>query len=183
MNPRLLTWPVLPARGIRPAAGSPVPRESVPSACPRVLFVDDDPEVRSLGKLALTRAGYAAEVAGNGAEAWDALVSESYQLLVTDHQMPRLTGLELAAQARRAGMRLPIIMISGSLDPTSDPACVWLDFSAFLPKPFALRELLNTVARVLPAIPNRAPVAASPPPGPARDGRGVQPYLHFGINE
>ena len=63
--------------------------------------------------------------------------------------MPRLTGLELAGEARRAGMHLPIIMTSGSSLQLDDPGCAWLELAAFLPKPSTPACLLDTVDQVL----------------------------------
>jgi CheY-like chemotaxis protein len=148
-----------------------------------VLFVDDDPAIRTLAKIVLTGAGYAVDFAGDGTEAWDTLRATNYDLLVTDHQMPRLTGVELAVLVRRAGMRLPIVMTSGSFDPTAEPACAWLNLAAFLSKPFTLGSLVETVTRLLPSAASRRPVASQTEDGLALRGPRFQPYLHFGINE
>ena len=97
--------------------------------------------------------------------------------------MPGLTGLELSSYARVAGMRLPIMMISGSFSAMQDPVWAQLDIAAFLPKPFAFDALVETVERVLLSANN----------GRASDNivnstlwrivSAIQPYRHGGINE
>jgi CheY-like chemotaxis protein len=185
MNTRLKVAPVSAARAIRPAATpfAAASRDSFAPPRPMVLFVDDDPAIRALGKAVLTRAGYAVDFAADGAEAWEALAAMDYDLLVTDHQMPRMTGLELAVQVRRAGMRLPIIMTSGSFDPTREVACAWLNLAAFLPKPFTIGSLLDAVARVLPSAAQRQPVGNQPASSLLPRDLESRAYLHFGINE
>ena len=61
----------------------------------RILYVDDDALLRELGEQILVRLGYDVDTAKDGAEGWDALHEHEYQLLITDYQMPCLTGLEL----------------------------------------------------------------------------------------
>ena len=99
--------------------------------------------------MLLARSGYDVDTAADGVEALAALRKCPYQLLFTDHEMPRLTGLQLAAQARRAGMSLPIVLASGSLEALSDPESEWLALAARLPKPFDAESLLHIVGQAL----------------------------------
>jgi len=117
----------------------------------RILYVDDDSSLRRLGELALSRAGFDVDTAGNGREAWAALNSREYQMLITDHDMPEMTGLVLVALARRAGMTLPIVLASGSLDPLLTPLPAKLGLTAFLPKPFSSATLVDVVIQGLPS--------------------------------
>ena len=103
--------------------------------------------------MLLARSGYDVDTATNGVEALEALRKCPYQLLFTDHEMPRLTGLQLAAQARLAGMTLPIVLASGSLEALSDPDSGWLGLAARLPKPFDAESLLNIVEQALSTSP------------------------------
>lgn len=115
----------------------------------RILYVDDDPTIRSLGGWVLSRLGYVVVTAADGAEAWAALNREEFQLLITDHDMPVMTGLELITQARRAGMRIPIVIASGSLNALKYRSSVALGLAACLEKPFTADELREIVERVL----------------------------------
>jgi DNA-binding response OmpR family regulator len=129
----------------------------------RILVVDDDPYICHLSAEVLIRHGYEVDAAADGAAAWQALNADRYDLLITDHNMPRLTGVELVRKLRSARMALPVIMSTGRL-PTKELAQnPSLQLAAMLPKPFSVEELLGTVTKVL-----RATVSASgqiePPP-------------------
>ena len=101
--------------------------------------------------MLLTRSGYHVDTAADGLEALAALRASPYNLLITDHQMPRLTGLQLAAQARLAGMNLPIVLASGSVEALEDTDSERLGFAARLAKPFNAEDLLKTVSQALSA--------------------------------
>src|ERR1043166_410421 len=128
---------------------APARRLTVVEPRARILYVDDEPQLRRLSELVLARSGYDVDTAADGAEAWAAFLDMNYHLLITDNDMPRLTGLELATQARLAGMRLPIVLASGSVDAHRNPATSWLELAAHLPKPFGAEALVETVERVL----------------------------------
>lgn len=148
----------------------------------RILYVDDDASTRRLGELVLARSGYDVDVANDGMEAWDALHDVNYNLLVTDHKMPRLTGLELVTQARLAGMRLPIVLATGSVDALSDPSTAWLGLAARLPKPFGSDTLVATVEHVLHGANHLGQHHSAMSSVLARLAQ-IQPYSRWGINE
>ena len=58
-----------------------------------ILVVDDDGDIRHLNSEVLACSGYKVDVAADGALGWDALQLNSYDLLLTDHDMPNLTGV------------------------------------------------------------------------------------------
>ncbi len=80
----------------------------------RILVADDSLTVRELERKLLTSQGYEVETAVDGADAWNALRSGKYDLLVTDIDMPRLDGIELVKLIRNhAQLRdLPVIVMS-----------------------------------------------------------------------
>src|SRR5437870_4252624 len=81
----------------------------------KVLVAEDDESTRYLLCRFLERAGYRVEAAADGEEAWNALLVSHYDLLLSDHNMPRLRGLDLVARLRAAGLNLPVIIDSASL--------------------------------------------------------------------
>ena len=115
----------------------------------RILVVDDDVAVRELSTLVLSNCGYKVDAAEDGAEGWEALHANNYDLLITDQNMPRVSGIELVKKLRSAFMTLPVVMASSSI-PTEalnkDPS---LQVAAMLLKPFTCDELLDTVNQVL----------------------------------
>ena len=80
----------------------------------RILLVDDSPVVLALHKYALETAGYQCATASNGYSALERLLEESFTLVITDVNMPRMDGYELAKNIRRTqGYEfVPIILIS-----------------------------------------------------------------------
>lgn len=82
----------------------------------RVLFVDDEADVRMLGRLTLRRHGFTVTEARNGLEAVAAVASDRFDVIVLDQRMPELTGLDAAARIRSGGYDGPILLFSGYLD-------------------------------------------------------------------
>jgi CheY-like chemotaxis protein len=115
----------------------------------RILVADDDEVIRYLISTILDDADFNVDAASDGQQAWESLLHEHYDLLVTDNQMPRLAGIDLIERIRDAGRSLPVIVASGTFpveQVRNDPQ---LQIAAVLPKPFCTSELLNTVRHVL----------------------------------
>jgi DNA-binding NtrC family response regulator len=115
----------------------------------RIMLVEDDPDLRGLSAEALVHEGYEVDFAENGIRAWKALHLKRYDLLITDNNMPRMTGLQLVGKLRSAGIELPVILASGTAPPEALLKDTTLRFSAVIPKPFTLDQLVQTVKRVL----------------------------------
>jgi DNA-binding response OmpR family regulator len=115
----------------------------------RILVVDDEPHIRELNARALAFSGYHVITVEDGALAWDALQHSHYDLLITDHNMPRLTGIELVKKLHAARMAVPVIMVTGALPTEELKQHPELQIDATLLKPFTTDELLGTVRQVL----------------------------------
>jgi CheY-like chemotaxis protein len=137
-----------------------IPAGSVPFYPTRVLVVDDDHEIRKLHAAILTFAGYDAEMAKDGAEALEQLSNGRFDLLFTDRLMPVLDGESLVLALRSAGIRIPIVMVSGSLEQCPLSERVAREISAALPKPIRADELLAAIFAALHPSPKPLPVAA-----------------------
>jgi two-component system sensor histidine kinase and response regulator WspE len=129
----------------------PVTTAQAPAARPirRILVVDDDSDIRRLNSVVLQRSGYEVDTAADGAEAWETLNTESYDLLLTDHDMSRLTGVELIKKLRGALNAMPVILVSGKMPTEELSRHPWLQIEAVLCKPYHGGELLATVEEVL----------------------------------
>jgi DNA-binding response OmpR family regulator len=115
----------------------------------RILMVDDDSLLLQLSTEVLIHAGYGVDAAADGAAAWRVLTSDSYDLLITDNNMPKVTGVELLEKLHAARMSLPVIMASGAVPTEELNWHPWLKLDAVLLKPFSGDELLGTVEKVL----------------------------------
>jgi two-component system OmpR family response regulator len=115
----------------------------------RILVVDDEPHIRQLCADALAYSGYHVDSAEDGVAAWERLQNNVYDLLVTDNNMCRLTGIGLIKKLRAARMALPVIMVSGAMPTDELDRHPWLRIDASLHKPFTVDELVGTVREVL----------------------------------
>ena len=114
-----------------------------------ILMVEDVTELRALNAELLSRSGYRVDTAENAVLAWKALQSKRYDLLITDNNMPGVTGLDLIRQLRSEDMMLPVILASGTAPAEELEQNPWLAVSALLPKPYTSDELLKAVDEVL----------------------------------
>jgi len=145
--------------------------------------VDDEGEIRQLSAGALVRFGYRVDLAEDGAAAWKALHANSYDLLITDNNMPKMSGVELVKKLRCARMTLPVILASGELPTEELDRNPWLQFAATLVKPFSSGQLLETVGTVLLDADNTRSRAAAFFPVPTHYILQITPASQWGINE
>jgi two-component system, OmpR family, alkaline phosphatase synthesis response regulator PhoP len=115
----------------------------------RVLVVDDDGFMRHLNAETLIRSGCQVDTAENGANAWDMLQLKSYDLLITDNDMPKVSGVELLKRLNAANMTLPVVMATGTLPKEEFAQNPRLRPAAMLLKPFTGDELSGAVEKVL----------------------------------
>ncbi|KAA9154568.1 response regulator transcription factor [Amycolatopsis acidicola] len=115
----------------------------------RILVVDDDRAVRESLRRSLEFNGYQVELAGDGAQALERVIADRPDAMILDVMMPRLDGLEVARRLRSTGDDLPILVLTAR-DTVSDRVS-GLDAGAddYLPKPFALEELLARLRALL----------------------------------
>ena len=116
----------------------------------RILFVDDEKEINSFGKLGLGMMGYEVTTASDGEEAWK-LVSASpdeFDLVLTDQNMPRMKGDVLAGRIKSLRPGLPVVLCTGYYgDSCPSNAAVGVD--AIIYKPYLLSDLSKTIESLL----------------------------------
>jgi two-component system response regulator MprA len=114
-----------------------------------ILVVDDDRAVRESLRRSLQFNGYTVELAENGQQALDVVARQRPDAMVLDMMMPRVDGLEVCRRLRSIGDDLPVLVLTAR-DAVSDRVA-GLDAGAddYLPKPFALEELLARLRALL----------------------------------
>jgi DNA-binding NtrC family response regulator len=132
----------------------------------RILVVEDDGGVRRFNAALLIRSGYEVDTAENGAAAWDMLQRKRYDLLVTDNEMPKMSGVELIGRVVAADLPLPVIMATGLLPAHAFARLPWLQPAAMLIKPYTSEELLGKVKQTLNARQRTTNKIAPPPAEP-----------------
>ena len=117
-----------------------------------ILIAEDNPALSGVIRFNLTRVGFDVTATRNGREAWQRAQAERFDLVVTDHQMPEMTGVELIEQLRQMPeyAAVPIIMLTAKgLELDMTRLREELGIAAALAKPFSPTELVNTVEQCL----------------------------------
>lgn len=118
---------------------------------PRILAVDDEPNIVRLIQVNLERDGYTVETANNGAQALAKIRQNRPDLLVSDVMMPEMDGFELLANVRRDPMLqdLPVIMLTAKAQDRDVMEGYTRGADMYLTKPFNPMELKQFVKRIL----------------------------------
>lgn len=126
-----------------------------------ILVADDDPEILHQLQSALEKQQYRVETATDGAMALTKVWDDIYDLVILDIMMPKCDGMEVLQEIRRAGIDVPVLMLTarGSVDDRIQG----LDSGAddYLAKPFSMSELLARIRAMLRRSGNRDPVLRS----------------------
>ncbi len=123
-----------------------------PPASRRVLVVDDMLTTRTLEKAILEHAGYRVLVAKSGREAWEVLQQEPVDAVVTDVDMPEMSGFELLARVRQSGQlgRLPVVLVTSLSSQQERARGMELGASAYITKgQFDQAQFLDVIATVI----------------------------------
>lgn len=114
----------------------------------KILIADDEPHIRELVRLYLSREGYDLEFAVDGREALDKALSSRPDLLVLDLMMPKLDGFEVTKAVRQRS-DVPILMLTVRREDTVKVAGLELGADDYLTKPFNPKELVARVKAIL----------------------------------
>ena len=114
-----------------------------------ILVVDDDAGIRDVVAAVLLRTGYRVSCAEDGEAGWAALCGEKFDVMITDHEMPRLKGLDLLRRMRTAPLNVPVILASGRIPWHVPDLLPLLSPGQILEKPYSLPKLLATVRSFL----------------------------------
>ena len=115
----------------------------------RVAVVEDDREMRELLREALGNQGYAVTAVGGGAAASEIVGSGNADAVILDVWLPDADGVELCRGWRRAGVRIPILMLTARTDVAARVAGLEAGADDYLGKPFALAELRARLGALL----------------------------------
>jgi two-component system CheB/CheR fusion protein len=117
----------------------------------RIAFVDDEPAIRLMADRGLALHGYSAATFENAHDLLGHLEAKSapFDLIITDHTMPGMTGLELIRHLRKSSNTAPIIILSGNARYVTAEDLAGLGEVQFMPKPFDLGALLERIAVAL----------------------------------
>ena len=153
-NPKLAGASARPAEGTEAEAGSAPspaaePAPPVRRTGPRILIVDDQKNMRTTTALVLAQAGYEVAEADGGEAALKRLVSEPFDVVLTDLRMDPLDGLAVLKGALEVSPATQVIVMTGYGTVESAVAAMQLGAYDYISKPFKESELLVRVQRAL----------------------------------
>jgi two-component system response regulator FlrC len=123
--------------------------ETRATACHRILVADDDPQMQLAIKTCLMRRGHDVVMVNNGRAAIETLDKESFDLIVTDQQMPEMSGIDLLQTLQKRGSETPVVMITAYGTITQAVEAMQAGAADFITKPFESSDLERTIERVL----------------------------------
>jgi PAS domain S-box-containing protein len=124
---------------------------TLPGGTERILFVDDEEMLANLGEELLTGLGYQATTITDSTKALSlfAANAEHFDIVITDQTMPGICGKDLIQDLKKIRPDIPTILCTGYSNKVHAGTAAELGINAFLIKPVALPELLQTIRRVL----------------------------------
>ncbi len=126
-------------------------KDALPGGSERILFVDDeDIQIRAMNKL-LTHLGYQVIGVTDARSALEIFrrQPEAFDLLITDQTMPSMAGERLAREVLQIRPGLPVILCTGFSDMIDESTALAMGITAFMMKPFTVRDIAETIRRVL----------------------------------
>ncbi|MEJ5252111.1 MAG: PAS domain S-box protein [Chthonomonadetes bacterium] len=140
------------ARGEEPASTEIEQPQGIPHASSRrILFVDDEQNIRETVAQMLRLQGYEVDVAANGEEALQILRErrEHYHLLITDLTMPEMDGIRLAQQVHALNPDLPVVLCSGYGAEVIEQASGLPNLAGHVQKPYRRQQLFAVIEQAL----------------------------------
>ncbi len=132
------------------------PSVALPTNGGRVLLVEDDPIIQGLIAMSLRKAGFQVKCASDGEEGWIELCDGHFDVLITDNNLPSLTGLALIRRLRTGDHQMPVLLISGQIPWHAPGLEKLLTPGRVLEKPFPMARLIESVGGLMHSAPVRA---------------------------
>ncbi|WP_339931834.1 response regulator [uncultured Brevundimonas sp.] len=132
----------------------------------RILIVDDDPFICDAVELILTGAGHTVSSVNDGKSAIESIRALMPSLILLDVRMPGISGLDTLTSLRRAGVSVPILMMTADNSPGTLQEVMFLGGSGYVLKPFDADDLIARVEQTLAE-------AAAPTPAKRPLRRGI----------
>lgn len=116
---------------------------------PCVLIADDDATLRATLSRAFSQCGWTPLLAGDGAEAVEMARQQEVHIVITDLQMPRLSGLSAVRRIRERQPDLPCILMTDAISDEVQTRAQDANMFAVIPKPLHLGQVLETIQTAL----------------------------------
>lgn len=117
----------------------------------RIIIAEDNPGLARVLTFKFKSCGYDPVSCRNGGIAWETFSSdESIEAIISDHEMPIMTGVELIQRVRESKSQIPCFLVTGrQLELSSDPRIAELNVTHVFAKPFSPAEIVSAVGKAL----------------------------------
>src|SRR3954469_7035271 len=129
--------------------GSSAARTQVTRGPPHILVVDDEPDICELIRHLLEAEGYTVTTATTAHDALERVVSQTYELMLTDVTMPEMDGIALCQKVAGVRPGLPIVLLTGRADIETVTRALRVGVRDFLTKPLDSAALVACVTRLI----------------------------------
>lgn len=114
-----------------------------------ILIVEDEPKIAAFMQKGLNRAGYQAEVVGNGLTALEQAAQGDYQLILLDLGLPGLDGQTVLRSLRSQGNHCPVLIVTARVQASSETQNLSQLANGWVQKPFKMKDLLSCIQQLL----------------------------------
>ncbi|MDA8137637.1 MAG: ATP-binding protein [Desulfobacteraceae bacterium] len=127
------------------------PEKAVPRGNERILFVDDEESLATLGKTMLGSLGYQVTATCSSVEALSLFRNDpdQFDLIITDLTMPKISGDQLALECMKIRPDIPVVLCTGYSAAIDQTTAMAMGIRAFVNKPVLLRQISETIREVL----------------------------------
>jgi CheY-like chemotaxis protein len=115
----------------------------------KLLYVDDEPDLRDLVESQLSLEGYDVTTAYDGMHALEILRKDSFDVVLLDVRMPRMNGIEVLQELQNLNLHPRTIMLTGDNDIALLARCARYGVNDYLTKPYNFYDLVNTIDRAV----------------------------------
>ncbi len=116
---------------------------------PKILIVEDEPNMRKGLKDNLEFEGYEVDCADNGEDGLKKILENNYNLVLLDVMLPKMSGFDVCKKAREKSVASPIILLTAKGEEVDKVVGLELGADDYVTKPFSLRELLARIKAIL----------------------------------
>jgi DNA-binding response OmpR family regulator len=119
------------------------------ASVPRILLIDDDPQLLDVLSLSFKDAGHEVSTARDGKAGLEKIAAEKPDIVVSDVNMPGVDGFALCRKLREQGNRVPLVLLTSRDGEIDEALGLELGADDYVPKPFSTRVLLARISALL----------------------------------
>ncbi|MDO9264269.1 MAG: response regulator, partial [Desulfosalsimonadaceae bacterium] len=122
-----------------------------PTGSERILFVDDEKSIMDLGRQVLEQLGYQVEALTSSVKALELFKAgpETFDLIITDMTMPKMTGAKLAQEILAVRPDMPMILCTGFSESINEEKALRIGFKEYIMKPISIDQIARSIRRAL----------------------------------